>query len=95
MKKSIYCVFDKVGNEMSTTLMLANNKQFFIRDMSTCKLPPVMEEHTEDFDIYCLGTIETETLEVVPEKTFVAHLGAVRRVDYGNNQEANILDSKN
>lgn len=94
MKKSIYCVFDKVGNEMSTTLMLANNKAFYLRDMSTCKLPPVMEEHTEDFDIYCLGTIETETLEVVPEKTFVAHLAAIRKADYGNNQ-AQLLDTPN
>lgn len=95
MKKNIYCVFDKVGNEMSTTLMLANNEAFYLRDMSTCQLPPVMQEHIEDFDIYLLGTIDTESLEVVPDKTFVAHLGAIRKVNYGNSQEANILDSKN
>lgn len=95
MKKSIYCVFDKVGAEMSTTLMLANNKAFYLRDMSTCKLPPVMQEHLEDFDIYCLGVIDTESLEVVPEKTFVAHLGTIRNVNYGNSQEANILDPVN
>ena len=79
MKKKIYCVFDKVGEEMSTTLMLANNEKFYLRDMSTCRLPAVMAEHIEDFDIYCLGEVDTETLEVVPEKKFISHLGTIRK----------------
>ena len=79
MKKKIYCVFDKVGAEMSSTLMLANNEQFYLRDMSTCRLPPVMEEHTEDFDIYCLGEVDTETLVITPDKKFISHLAAIRK----------------
>ena len=79
MKKKIYCVFDKVGEEMSTTLMLANNEKFYLRDMSTCRLPPVMDEHLEDFDIYCLGEVDTESLNIIPEKKFISHLGTIRQ----------------
>lgn len=91
MKKYIYCIFDKVGEEMSTTLMLANNEKFYLRDMSTAKLPPVMEEHLEDFDIYCLGEVETENLVIKPEKKFISHLGSIRKKVELNGQ--NILNS--
>lgn len=78
MKKNVYVVYDVVAKQVASTMILADNDEIIIRDLSDSKLPDVMEKHPEDFDLVRVGTLDTELCVTTSSKELVCHLGAVK-----------------
>ena len=73
----IYDYYDKVSCTFSGTFGLFQNDGTAIRTyktlLQTGKLPPLVISNPGDFAIYCLGSFNQETGEIIPEKNLLVH----------------------
>lgn len=73
----IYDYYDKVSCTFSGSFGLFNNDATAIRTYKTMlnasKLPPLVVSNPGDFAIYCLGSFDQETGEIVAKKDLLVH----------------------
>lgn len=81
MMTNVYAIFDKVAKEVSLSLMMSKDDELIIRTLKTCKLTEIIEGNLADFELYQVGTLDTErpslcSLEI---PKFVCNLEAIRK----------------
>lgn len=72
MFRKIYCIHDRVANEVFGPVMVLPNDAVAIRTFRDALFQPSSTNHA-DYDLYCVGTIDTESGVINP----IAEAGAV------------------
>lgn len=80
MTFNVYVIYDKVAKTVQSQLLVKQNDALLLRDVKTAKLGELIESNKEDFDIYCLGELDTEKPLIVglDNARFVAHLEVIK-----------------
>lgn len=81
----IYDYYDKVACVFSGNFGLFINDGSAIRTYKTMfntgKLPPLVLSNPADYALYCLGSFDQESGEIVPEKNCLVHFIDLKEVN--------------
>lgn len=79
MRKKLYIVYDILAKETASAIIISDNDETLCRDLKGAKLPDVMEDNPNDFDVLCIGELDTENGCIVSvDKSIVVHLGVLK-----------------
>ena len=74
----IYDYYDKVACLFSGNFGVFQNDGTAIRTYKTLlqsgKLPPLVVSNPDDYAVYCLGSFDQDTGDIVAEKKFLVHM---------------------
>lgn len=68
--KNLYTIFDVVAKEAGP-IWIGNNHETAVRNVSAMFLRDKVTK-PEDLHLYCIGTFDPETMEILPERTFIS-----------------------
>lgn len=75
----IYANMNVVGEFFSSPVVEKITPEEMLKDYCqiVCGLPQDVLQRLKECDLYCLGTYDNVSGEIVPEKTFLLHCGEV------------------
>ena len=79
MKLWIYANFNVLAGFFGPSIQEKIDPEEMTKDYAqiVCGLPKESLERLKECDLYCLGTIDNVTGEIIPEKQFLLHCGEV------------------
>ena len=79
MIKKLYVIYDLVSKSVFSPVMSADSDELMIREIRTAKLGEIIESNLEDFDLICVGSIDTTAHKIVDDTTtLVCHLEGIK-----------------
>ncbi|QCS36639.1 hypothetical protein [Capybara microvirus Cap3_SP_550] len=80
MIKYIYTIYDKVAQQATGNLMITDKEAALLRELKTANLGELVEKNLDDFDLYCIGELNTEIPQAIAYETakMVIHLEVLK-----------------